>query len=123
MSLVKITAKRKKTGAEQTVEIEIPDTIQAMVEAWSEETVYSHVKGSIIVAVQGFMRGQLDRGKSPEEVTKSTQEWKPGQRKPGKSPQEKFRDLFGKLSPQERASMLKELRKSPADGQGAPAPQ
>lgn len=105
-----ITAKRKKSGKELSFQFDMPETLEALVERFGAEPIYTHARGSLIVALQGFVRGQLDRDKSEGDIRKAIDEWKPGNRKPGKSPAERAREAMAKLSPEDRAALLKELR-------------
>lgn len=109
---MKISAQRKKTGTSVDVEVDLPTDLDSLVARYGADSVFSHAKGSMIVALQGFMRGQLDRGKTTEEITAGVAEWKPGQKRPGKSPQEKARESIAALSAEDRAALLKEIRAS-----------
>lgn len=116
MATTKISAKRQKTGQTVEADFDMPDDLDTLVSKYGKEIVYSHAKGSLVVALQGFMRGQLDRNKSAAEVQTAVADWKPGQRKQGKSPVEKAREQIANLSPEEKAAILKELRSNKAGG-------
>jgi hypothetical protein len=78
---------------------ELGDTVAALQEQFGEDVIFSHVKRSLIIAVQAFMRGMLDAGKSPEEIQAAVAEWKPGLRKAAK-----------RMSPADRTALAKEIR-------------
>jgi hypothetical protein len=114
--MVKISAERKpngdKKGGSIEVDYDIPDTLNDMVQRYGENVVYNHARGSVIVALQGYLRSQLGKDKpaSPADIQKEVRTWKPGVRKQGKSPAEKAREQLAKLTPEERAALLKEHR-------------
>lgn len=106
---MKVSA-RKANGNPVEADFEFGDNLDAMVEKFGDEIVYNHARGSLVVALQGFMRGQIDAEKSPKEIAAAVREWSPGKRKQGKSPQEKIRDQLDKLDPETRAQLIKEFR-------------
>lgn len=116
---MKVTAKRKD-GPEVEVDVDFPENLAELTSSYGDAVVYNHARGSIVVALQGWLRGQLDAKKTPAEIQAAVKEWKPGQRKQGKSPAEKVRESLGKLSPEARAALLKEF-KNAAKAAGAQA--
>lgn len=118
---MQITAKRKKSGKELSFDYDLPDALDALRAKYGDEVVATHARGSLIVALQGFVRGQLDRDKTEADIRTAVDEWKPGNRKPGKSPAEKAREAMSKLSPEDRAALLKELRPAKPQTVGAQA--
>lgn len=106
---MEITAKRTN-GPEIKVEYDFGNNIAAMVQKFGEETVFNHAKGSLVVSLQGWLRAQLDTEKKPGEIKEAAKTWKPGQRKQGKTAAEKLRDSLAKMSPEDRAALLKELK-------------
>jgi hypothetical protein len=123
---MKISAVRKKTGKSVDVEVDIPATLADMVRSYGEQIVYNHAKGSIVVSLQGWLRSQLDHDKSVEDITKEVRSWKPGQRKVAMTPRERISADLAKLSPEERATLLKEYRasnKTPQDAHGGASVQ
>lgn len=105
----KISAKRKN-GKPIAVDFDFGKDLDEMTEKFGENIVYNHAKGSLTVALQGFMRGQIDQEKTEKEVAAAVKIWKPGVRRQGKSPIDKMRDQLGKMSAEERAALLKEMR-------------
>jgi hypothetical protein len=103
-----------KTGTLEPIKIEyeIPATIAECVSLWNEESVYSRFKAQLIIDIQAIMRGYMkdeERSWSVEEIQKEISEWKPSVKAKGKSASEKVRDLFGKLSVDDRKALLEEL--------------
>jgi hypothetical protein len=121
MTPIEVTAEKNSTGASTTATYNLGDTIPELVEQFGEEVVISHVKRSITIALQAFMRVQLDGGKSTEEIQAAVATWKPGVRKAAKTPIERAREEFQRMSPADRAMLIKELRQKKADETGIAA--
>lgn len=111
MQTVEINSERR-TGGSATATMEIGENLAELSTQFGEDVVYSHVKRSLIIAVQATMRGMMDAGKSPEEIQEAVTNWKPGLKKPGKTALEKAREELAKMSPADRkalAAQIKEL--------------
>ena len=105
------TSESGEKGARQfTVDYEFGNNLEEVVGIFGEPVVYNHVTASFKIALQGFIR-RLLKLKSPEaEIKEKVKGWKPGMKKEGKSPAEKAKDAFGKLSEEERKALLKDLK-------------
>ena len=79
---------------------------------FGEDAVNSRAGASIVIDLQGYMRNQLkaDPPKTAKEIQKLVNEWKPGTKKRGKSTVEKAQEAVSKLSADERAALLAELK-------------
>lgn len=110
--MTQVTAKKGKDGTPVTVDVDFGDNLAAMVSKFGQDVVFNHARGSITVALQGWIRSQLDAEppKTADQIIAAAKDWKPGQRKQGKSPQEKAKEQLAKLSPEQRAALLKEYR-------------
>lgn len=109
---MKVTAKRTN-GPSVDVEYDFGGDLDTMVSKFGKDIVFNHAKGSLVVTLQGWLRSQLDmKDATPAKIKEAAKNWKPGQRKQGKSPAEKLRDQLAKVTPEERASILKELKAS-----------
>ena len=106
---MQVTAERKG-GPAVAVEYDFGDDISALTDKFGSDVVFSHARRSFVVALQSYIRTQIEAGKSPEEIQTAAANWKPGQRKAGKSISERASDMLSKLSPQERAALLKEYK-------------
>lgn len=106
---MKVSAK-KKDGVAIEVDYDFGDNIQSMVQKFGEDIVFQHARGSLVVALQGWLRSLQSRGKSDAEIQKEVKGWKPGQRRQGKTAKEKALESLSKLSPEERAALLKQMR-------------
>jgi len=106
---MEVTAKLKD-GPERKVEYRDLDAadIHQLLETFGEDAVFNHAKRSFVVALQSFMRTQIEAGKSDEEMQAAVEEWKPGVKRPGKSTQERVNELLSKLDPAARDALLKE---------------
>lgn len=109
MAAIEVKAERTNGNA-VSANWDLGENVQALVEQFGEDVVFSHVKRSLIIAVQAFMRGMLDAGKSPEEIQAAVAEWKPGLRKAAKTPIERAREEIARMSPADRAALAKEIR-------------
>ena len=108
----KVSAKIGKDGT--PLEVEYPlldaDTTSQLNSNFTEKVVAAHAKSSITVALQSFLRGLIKAKKTPAEIKKAVDEWKPGMRTPGKSRLEKAEDLLGTMTAEERKALLKTLQ-------------
>lgn len=97
-------------GKSATVDYQPLDAadIESLVSSFGEDAVFNHAKRSFVVGLQSFIRTQIEAGKSQEEIQTACQDWKPGQRRPGKSPQERIQEQMNKLTPEQRAALLQE---------------
>jgi len=110
--MTKVSAKIGKDGP--PLEVEYPlldaDTAAALITNFTEKVVVAHAKSSFVVALQSFLRGLIKVKKTPAEIKKAVDEWKPGMRTPGKSRLEKAEDFIGKMTAEERKDLLKKLQ-------------
>lgn len=102
--------KGDSAGKSATVEYPLLDAsdIKSLVENFGEQEVFEHAKRSFVVSLQSFIRTQIDAGKTDEGIQEAAAEWRPGQKRSTKSPQERIADLMAKMTPAERDAMLKE---------------
>lgn len=106
---MEVTAERKG-GPSVTVDYDFGETLSDLSNAFGDESVYNHARRSLVVALQSFIRTQIEAGKSQDEIQAAVGEWKPGHRKAGKTPQERVHDMLQRMSPADRAALLKEYR-------------
>lgn len=100
---------KKMPGGNVSADFNIGTNLQELVKQYGEAIVFQQAKGALTVAAQGWLRSQLDQGKSAAEITTGAKDWKPGERKQGKSPREKLMEQLAGMTPEERAAILKEV--------------
>lgn len=106
---MKITAKLGKDGAPYEAEYNFGDNLKSMIALYGEDVVYNKAKSAMIVDLQGVMRNSIKAKKPAKEIAELIAKWKPGVRKPSKSPVVKVQEHFAKLSVEDRKALLKEL--------------
>ena len=115
---MRVTAKRKN-GKQAEVDYEFGTDLASTTALFGEEIVFNHAIGALKVAFQGWLRSQLDQDKTDEQIAEAATNWKPGQRKQGKTPQEKLRDQLNAMSPEERALVLRDFKAAAKEAKAA----
>lgn len=128
MKTLEVSAKIGKTGTPVSVNFQMPENLAEMSTTFGEDVVYNHVKSSITVALQSFMRSKIDPAREGGPMSKADLQaeisgdgtedapgWKPGTRNPGKSAADKVKEQFGKMSPEDRAALLASLQAGDLD--------
>lgn len=137
MTATEVTAKRnpytkkdkagketKMPGGTVKASIDFGSNLAECIKNFGENAVYRQVIGALTVSFQGWLRSQLDQGKSQAEITTAAKDWKPGERKQGKSAREKLMEQLAGMSAEERAALIREAAsaKAPAPAPEKPAP-
>ncbi len=107
--MAEITA-QTKDGHSVTFEYDLPETLDAAIDKYGKEIVESFALRSLTIAIQGHARGLIKSGKTKVEIVEAMAAWQPGVPRVVKSPEEKFRALWDKMSPEDRAKIQKELK-------------
>jgi acyl-CoA reductase-like NAD-dependent aldehyde dehydrogenase len=116
---MKVSARTKSKPTPVEVEVNVPDDLDGQTKMYGKEVVAAHAKGSIVISLQAFMRRHISKGSTPQQIQEAVKAWKPDVRSAVKqSAFEKAASTIDKLSPQERAELLKKLQSG-----GAPKPQ
>jgi hypothetical protein len=110
MQTIEVKAQRGENGPTVTANYDVGDSVAELITQFGEEVIYSHVRRSLVIALQAYMRAQLDAEKTPETIIESVKEWKPGLRKAAKSPMERAREEIARMSPADRQALAKEIR-------------
>lgn len=94
-----------------TANFDMPETLAAMVEVLGEDVVISRAKASLVIDIQAGMRRLMEKGKTEEEVQAWVAGWKPEVREVGPrlSPFEKAMASVGKLTPEQREELRRQL--------------
>lgn len=122
MKTSNFNVKKDEESPSTTLNYQEAESLDELVEQFTEEVVFSHAMSSLMVWRQGFARGQM-KAKDPKTgkaLQEALDEAKPGVRAPAADRVEKLRDRLDKLSPEEKAELLAQLTgKAPPK----PAPQ
>lgn len=110
MNEIEVATEDPKTSRNATVKMQMAENISELMEQFGADVVFSHAKRSIIIALQTSLRGAIKGGKSDEEVQALANDWKPGLKKPAKSPLEKIKEELARLSPEDRKRIASEIR-------------
>ena len=120
MQELEVTAERPSNGVACTVKVPFGENLEELKGQFGDDIIYTKARQSLVIALQSYIRGLLDANKSQEEIQQSAVEWKPGMRRPAKTPEDAARDALGKMSAEQRAAFIKELRNA-AKGQAQAA--
>lgn len=112
---MKVTAKTKDKDKKElppvTVEVDIPEGLEALGKKFGQDVVSTAARAQIVITAQAFMRRLIEKGKKAEEVQVEMDKWKPDVRSVVKmSAFERATSQLDKLSPDEKAKLLKGLQ-------------
>lgn len=99
-----------KTGNPVTTEVDLGDSLQDMIDKFGEQVVYDRALRSLKISFQSWVMGQLQAGKSKDEIQKEAKDWKPGNRKRGRTPAERLKDELAKMTPEEQQEFFKQYK-------------
>src|SRR6267142_4786139 len=103
------TVKDKQTTVDYPL-LDVKSTAD-LVKNFGEDVVFNAAKSTVIISLQAFVRRHLEKGSDQATMQKETSAWKPDVRSMVKmSAFEKATDSVKKLSPEERANLLKTLQ-------------
>jgi len=115
--MTKVSMKFDK-GLPIEVEYDFGKDLDEMCELFGDVVVYSNAKANMHVGVQGVGRSVIKAGKTAgkpvtqKQVQEAVSKHKPGIRKRGKSPAEKLKENYDKLTPEAKKELLAELTKT-----------
>lgn len=108
---LQINVSSTKKDGQFTVTYPVGKTLADAVEKFGEDDVFSRFCAALTVTVQGVTRNWWVKGKTPEEIQKMLETWKPGIISMiARDPKASIIANFGKLSEKERAEILAELK-------------
>lgn len=112
---MKVTAK-KTNGPSVEVDFDFGADLNGIVTRFGEDVAYKAVLAALKVQFQAWLRAQATAGKTSEAIQTELNNngWKPGERKAGKSPQDKLRSLLDSMSAEDRASFIKDFKNKAA---------
>lgn len=114
---MKVSAK-KTDGPSVEVEFDFGSNLDEVVAKFGADTAYKATIAALKVQFQAWLRAQasgenaLDSGAIQSKL--NAEGWKPGERRQGKSPQDKLRGLLEAMSAEERAAFIKEFKSKAA---------
>ena len=110
---MKVSAKTKAKPTPVVVESKILDAknLAELTKNCGEDVVFNAAKGAVVISLQAFMRRHIEKGTAAADIQKAVDTWKPDVRSVVKaSAFEKASSQLDKLSPTERAELLKKLQ-------------
>ena len=110
MQEIEVNTEDPKSARNATVKIQMADNVSELMEQFGADVVFSHAKRSIIIAMQTSLRGAIKASKTDDEIQSLANDWKPGLKKPAKSPLEKIKEELSRLSPEDRKRIAREIR-------------
>jgi hypothetical protein len=69
---------KKQDGSEWTYNMPVPESLDEMIEVYSEAEVYAFCLSTIRVRLQSLARSKFDSGQTREEVEQALAEYRPG---------------------------------------------
>lgn len=104
-----ISAKTKDHPESVTVNYDLPETVEGLIEKFGAEAVASAATDSLTISIQALLRRHIE--KPQDELQALVDEWKPGVRSPAvqKTAFEKATGALSKLTDEERAELLRRL--------------
>lgn len=114
---MEISFKTKDHPESRTIQYPMPESLQDLVVKFGEEAVAGAAIGSFVISIQALARRHIE--KSDEEITELALGWNPNERAAAtpKTTAEKAASALSKLSPDERAELLRRF----AAAAGVPA--
>lgn len=107
---MEIQFKTKENPEVKKVNFEMPADLGALTTKFGEDSVYQAAKGAFVISLQALLRRHYE--KSQEELQAIADAWNPNERAPAikQTPLERAQSALGKLSPEEKAEILRALR-------------
>lgn len=105
---------KEKDPDQRTVSIDynFGSNIDEAVEIFGADVVYQKAIDALVIDCQANIRRRIAKGETDEQIETALASWKPtlGSSGPRKSHAEKVSDMLGKLSAEERAAVLAQLK-------------
>lgn len=112
---MKVSAK-KTDGPSVEVDFDFGSNLDDVVAKFGADTAFKATVAALKVQFQAWLRAQASAGKDSAAIQAvlNSEGWKPGERRQGKSPQDKLRGLLEAMSADERAAFIKEFKSKAA---------
>lgn len=112
MSEIKVKTGKDETAKVVTVQYDIPESVNGLVDKYGEEQVAALAGRAITLAVQALVRQKIAAGQDEAQAQHAVDNWVPGVRGPvtKKSPFERASAALGQLSKEEIAELMAKLK-------------
>lgn len=112
---MKVSAK-KTDGPSVEVDFDFGGNLDEVVAKFGADTAFKATVAALKVQFQAWLRTQASGGKDSAAIQAELEAngWKPGERRQGKSPQDKLRSLLDAMSAEERAAFIKDFKSKAA---------
>ena len=109
-----ISFKTKDRPESRKIDYPMPADFDSLLEKFTKEEVYEAAKSSFVISIQALCRRHIE--KSDEEISELALAWNPSERAAStpKTTAEKAASALSKLSPEERAELLRRFSLEPA---------
>lgn len=105
-----ISFKTKEHPEPVTVQYDMPEDFAGLVSKFGEEAVFNAARGAFVISLQAYGRRHIE--KDVAEIQNLISSWNPNERAPAvkQSAFEKASGALAKLSPEEKAELLRKLQ-------------
>lgn len=124
MAMTKVQAKTKEKPTPVEVEFDFGDgSLKGLVSKFGEDVVYSRAMSALVIDLQALMRRHIESKEySLDKLKKAVAEWKPTVVTAiRRTAAERIEDTVAKMTPEQRAELLKKLQSGAAASAGAAA--
>lgn len=107
---MEIQFKTKENPEVKKVQYDMPEDLAGLTAKFGEEAVASAAKGAFVISIQSLLRRHYE--KSQDELQALANGWNPNERSPAvkQTAFERASSALGKLTPEEKAALLAQLR-------------
>lgn len=107
---MEISFRTKEHTEAKTVNWELPETLEALVAKYGEESVFENAKANYVIGAQAFGRRHIE--KSQDELQALFNDYDPTTRSPAtkKTAFERATSAVSQMTPEERAELLARLQ-------------
>lgn len=108
--MTEITFKTKEHPEARKVNFDFPTNLADLTAKFGEDSVFAAATGQYVISLQALARRHIE--KSDEDIQAIVSDWNPNERAAAvrMSPAERAKSAISKLSPEEKAELLRTLR-------------
>lgn len=110
MAKTEVSAKHGESDKVK-INFDFGENLEDMAKKFGDEVAFSYARSAMTVAVQDVIRSGIKAEKTPAQIQREADNWKPGVKKRGKSKAEKLAESFAQLSDDDKKAMLARLSK------------